>query len=324
MASAMQPQSKVPEITVLNRVAWIPLIVSSLEQINAILEKSMLTRFPYHAAQAFIKTAYNYSEPIQIRLAPLIVCADDIANKGLDALESRYPYPFQPSLRKYQATYVKLQEGHSRMSNPLQLALQRYQINIHKHLNDNVYVYSSEHLKQVQHQSVLIERTTISANSMTTIASKKINNNVSTVFRIVARKLIFEMLDIQQSTAELPQAMQTIYPEVSKTIADLRNHFSDPYIPIVKKISLVGKVVRERVSPLLEKFTHSSTHNRRHSVAMMSTASCCAVLSPFIALHAVWLLLSPDPLYYYYGDFCAVVFIVLSNSYIHYYEDFRF
>jgi len=95
MTEATQPQSQVPEVTVLNRVASIPLVASSLDQIHTILEKNTLTRSPYHAAQAITHTAYNYSQPIQICLAPLIVRADGIANKGLDAVQSWYPYPFQ-------------------------------------------------------------------------------------------------------------------------------------------------------------------------------------------------------------------------------------
>lgn len=95
MAEAAQSKPQVPELTVLNRVASIPLVASSLDQINSILEKNFLTRSPYHAAQAITHIAYDYSKPIQIRLAPLIVRADGFANMGLDAVESRFPYPFK-------------------------------------------------------------------------------------------------------------------------------------------------------------------------------------------------------------------------------------
>ncbi|KAG2356098.1 hypothetical protein BDR07DRAFT_1613318 [Suillus spraguei] len=292
MASATQTQSKVPEITVLNRVASIPLIASSLGQINAILEKSMLTRSPYHAAQAFTNTAYNYSGPIQIRLAPLIVRADDIANKGLDVVQSRYPYPFQAKPEEV-ASYVRetagktfenvkspavgvaegidkkftpvvdyIQKIAENMSNESSLSSEysdsqyQYQraINLSKHLKDNFYVYSSEHLKQVQQQSVLVQRATNTANSITAIASNKINN-AQTAFHSVAENLLSEMLKIQQSTAKLPQTLQATYPDISKTVADLRNIITNPSLPVPEKINRVGGEVKERVSPLLEKFT---------------------------------------------------------------------
>ena len=92
---AAQPQPQAPEITVLTRVASIPIIASSLGQIHSTLSSNMLTRSPYHAAQVITQTAFNFSQPLQIRLAPLIVSADGYANKGLDVIQHKYPYPFE-------------------------------------------------------------------------------------------------------------------------------------------------------------------------------------------------------------------------------------
>lgn len=101
-----QPQSQLPDITVLTRVASIPLIASSLGQIHSTLSSNLLTRSPYHAAQVISQTAYSYSQPLQIRLAPLIISADGYANKGLDVIEHKYPYPFQVKAEDV-ATYVR-------------------------------------------------------------------------------------------------------------------------------------------------------------------------------------------------------------------------
>ena len=86
---------EVPELTVLRRVASIPLVCSSLESINGALSSNVLTRQPYSTAKGLSTTAYKYTEPLQIRLAPLIERADGIANKAMTAVESRYPYPFK-------------------------------------------------------------------------------------------------------------------------------------------------------------------------------------------------------------------------------------
>jgi hypothetical protein len=86
---------EVPELTVLHRVASIPLVCSSLETINGALSSNVLTRQPYSTAKGLSTTAYRYTEPLQIRLAPLIERANGIANKAVDAVESRYPYPFK-------------------------------------------------------------------------------------------------------------------------------------------------------------------------------------------------------------------------------------
>ncbi|KAG1846095.1 hypothetical protein DFJ58DRAFT_686696 [Suillus subalutaceus] len=291
MASVAQPQSQLPKITVLNRVVSIPLIASSLEQINAVLEKNMLTRSPYHAAQVITSTAYNYSQPIQIRLAPLIDRADGIANKGLDAVESRYPYPFQAKPEEV-ASYVRETAGRtfgnvkspavdvaegidkkfapvvdyferitgnmsnesdaSQLSSPSSDSQYQYQraINLSKHLKDNFYVYSSEHLKQVQLQNVLVQRATDTANSISTLASNGINNA-----QTAAANLLSEMQKIHHSTTQLPQTLQDTYPDVSKAVVDLRVIITDPSLPVPEKLNRVGREVKERVSPLLEKLT---------------------------------------------------------------------
>ncbi|RDB27997.1 hypothetical protein Hypma_002095, partial [Hypsizygus marmoreus] len=84
-----------PEFTILTRVASIPMISSSLETIDGALSKNAYLSSPYFTAKGISTTAYKYTEPLQIRLAPLIIQADEIANKAVDAVESRYPYPFK-------------------------------------------------------------------------------------------------------------------------------------------------------------------------------------------------------------------------------------
>lgn len=49
---------------------------------------------PYATAQNLGKSVYHISEPIQIRLAPVLIRVDGFANKGLDVVSSYYPTPF--------------------------------------------------------------------------------------------------------------------------------------------------------------------------------------------------------------------------------------
>ncbi|KZT07021.1 uncharacterized protein LAESUDRAFT_699384 [Laetiporus sulphureus 93-53] len=95
MATQTQETSRTPELTIIYRVAAIPLIASSLNTINETLINNAYTRQPYTTAKGLSLSALSYTEPIQKRLAPLIVRADGYANMGLDAVESRYPYPFK-------------------------------------------------------------------------------------------------------------------------------------------------------------------------------------------------------------------------------------
>jgi hypothetical protein len=94
MATPTQSAPAAPELTILNRVASIPLVNDSLSAVHASLISNPLTRSPYNTAQALSSTALRYSEPFASKLAPIIVRADGYANKGLDVVESRYPYPF--------------------------------------------------------------------------------------------------------------------------------------------------------------------------------------------------------------------------------------
>jgi len=84
-----------PEITVLTRVASIPMISTSWGMVNDVLSSNAYTRSPYFHAKGLSTSAYKLTEPIQVRLAPLIVRADSIANKAVDVVENRYPYPFK-------------------------------------------------------------------------------------------------------------------------------------------------------------------------------------------------------------------------------------
>jgi hypothetical protein len=94
-----------PEFTSFYRVAAIPLVSSSLGTIHSTLSSNAYTKSPYSAATGLAHSAWGYTEPIQVRLAPLTTRADGFANAGLDVVESRYPYPFKAKPEEI-STYV--------------------------------------------------------------------------------------------------------------------------------------------------------------------------------------------------------------------------
>ena len=89
-SSPQQP----PTLTIFSRVASIPLVNESLTSIHAVLVNNHYTSVPYVTAQNLGKSVYHISEPIQVRLAPVLIRADGLANKSLDAVQSYYPTPF--------------------------------------------------------------------------------------------------------------------------------------------------------------------------------------------------------------------------------------
>ncbi|QRV90957.1 lipid droplet-associated perilipin protein [Ceratobasidium sp. AG-Ba] len=93
-----------PQLTSVNRVGKIPLVNDTLVSLDSILSQNAYSKRLYSAAQAYSERAYNLSAPVQVRLAPVIGRADGYANKGLDALESRWPYPFHVSTEEVVGT----------------------------------------------------------------------------------------------------------------------------------------------------------------------------------------------------------------------------
>ncbi|KAJ1311595.1 hypothetical protein OPQ81_010073 [Rhizoctonia solani] len=87
--------AELPHLTSIDRVGRIPVVNDALTTIDGILSQNSYSKGLYSTAQACSERAYNLSQPVQIRLAPVIGRVDGYANKGLDALESRWPYPFQ-------------------------------------------------------------------------------------------------------------------------------------------------------------------------------------------------------------------------------------
>ncbi|KAL5499242.1 hypothetical protein ACEPAH_1760 [Sanghuangporus vaninii] len=101
-----------PQLTVLTRVASIPLISDSLTSLHTTLLNNSLTKTPYSTAQALSSYAFSVTEPIQVRLAPVIQRADGLANKAVDVVESRYPYPFHAPTEEIYGT-IKAHSEHA-------------------------------------------------------------------------------------------------------------------------------------------------------------------------------------------------------------------
>ncbi|KAJ7307098.1 hypothetical protein DFH08DRAFT_720331 [Mycena albidolilacea] len=90
-SSSSKSSSSPAELTVFNRVACIPLIAWTIDQVGSTLEKNPLTSYPYATAKGLSATAYNYARPLQVRLAPAISLVDGYANNACDLVESRFP-----------------------------------------------------------------------------------------------------------------------------------------------------------------------------------------------------------------------------------------
>ncbi|KAK7685449.1 hypothetical protein QCA50_011312 [Cerrena zonata] len=88
-------QPPAAEITIIQRVTSIPIIASSIGAVDSTLSSNTYTQSSYAYAKGLSQTALSYAAPLQKTLSPILSRADEYANKGLDVVESRYPYPFK-------------------------------------------------------------------------------------------------------------------------------------------------------------------------------------------------------------------------------------
>ncbi|KAG8850652.1 hypothetical protein FRB91_008875 [Serendipita sp. 411] len=98
---AAETQTAPSPITFPSRVLSIPLVSSGLETIHTTLSTSPYTKTAYQTSTSIAATAYGTASrvtaPVYPRVLPVITAADGYANKGLDTLQSRFPYPFESS-----------------------------------------------------------------------------------------------------------------------------------------------------------------------------------------------------------------------------------
>ncbi|EIW54800.1 lipid droplet-associated perilipin protein [Trametes versicolor FP-101664 SS1] len=294
-----------PELTILSRVGSIPLVADSLSTIHSTLTNNAYTRSPYATAQGLTQSALSYTEPIQKRLAPILTKADGLANKGLDAVESRYPYPFQTPTEdiikdlkghsdhakdvanktlddKVRTPAYQVAQGIDQRFAPIvdyfAVAVNKFHSNgtedkptespeaqfqyqrayfLTKDLRDQLYTYSTEQINQIKTQSVLVQRASATASSLSELASSSYGAAQSRVHSL-SDTMVAELQKVQASTAALPATLQASFHDVSanltSTINELSAILTSPE-PVPEKVQKVRDTVQQRVQPILDTAT---------------------------------------------------------------------
>ncbi|PVG01417.1 hypothetical protein CPB86DRAFT_795099 [Serendipita vermifera] len=111
---ATDTQTAPPPITFHTRVLSIPLVSSSLETIHSTLSTSPYTKRAYETSSSIAHSAFDtatrVTAPVYPRVLPVITAADGYANKGLDTLQTRFPYPFESTPEKVYSDLRKAPE----------------------------------------------------------------------------------------------------------------------------------------------------------------------------------------------------------------------
>lgn len=113
MATDTQPAQS---LTFPSRVLGIPLVSHGLDTLHSTLSSSPYTKGVYQTGSGLAQSAYDtatrvtVASPVYPRLQPVITAADGYANKGLDTIQSRFPYPFETAPEKVYSDLKKAPE----------------------------------------------------------------------------------------------------------------------------------------------------------------------------------------------------------------------
>ncbi|KZT24874.1 hypothetical protein NEOLEDRAFT_1134569 [Neolentinus lepideus HHB14362 ss-1] len=294
-----------PQLSIVTRLSSIPLIHDSLTTIHSTLSTNPYTQRPYTTAQGITVTAYQkFPDPLQTRLAPILVKADDYANKAVDVVESRYPYPFKTPTEdivkdvkaksdeardvatktiddRVKKPVTGVAQGIDQRFAPLVDLFELYVSKLHAqlpetpaaqhpiesptyqyqrayaltvNLRDSLYVYSKEHLEQIESQSILLQRAAATAQNISATASFTYTNAQQKVHTL-SDTMLSEIRTIQSSTATLPAHIQHTLHDLTVALSATAHQLSailSQDAPLSSKVAQIRTTVQERVQPLLE------------------------------------------------------------------------
>ncbi|TFK48951.1 lipid droplet-associated perilipin protein [Heliocybe sulcata] len=294
-----------PQLSIVNRLGSIPLIHDSLTTLHSTLASNAYTQRPFLTAQDLTVIAYHkIGEPLQTRLAPILVKADGYANKAVDVVESRYPYPFKTPTEdivkdvkarsdgardvatktiddRVKKPVAGVAQGIDQRFAPLVDLFELYVSKLHAqlpetpatqhpiesptyqyqrayaltvNLRDSIYVYSKEHLEQIESQSTLLQRAAATAQNISTTASSSYSTAQQKVHTL-SDTMLCEIRTIQSSTAALPAHLQHTLHDLTVALSSTAHQLSGILTqdaPLSTKVVQIRETVQERVQPLLE------------------------------------------------------------------------
>ncbi|KAH7868094.1 uncharacterized protein C8R40DRAFT_1136180 [Lentinula edodes] len=248
-------------------------------------------------------SAYKLTEPLQTHLAPLIVRGDSYANLAVDMVQKTYPKDVMGYVQNRQkdvGEYVRerresagviahdidkvavnridsgTQENGTSADKEAHVSEYSRALELSVRLRDQLQSYANEQMTQLQAHSVLVQRATETARSLSNTASSSLSN-VQAKLQAVSENMIAELgkfqsqaaslsaslqasasKTIKDPTAQLPPQVQQRYAELSSvlqaqassasaTYAKLSNHLAS-----TEKATKVTHEVSVRVQPLLE------------------------------------------------------------------------
>jgi hypothetical protein len=251
-----------------------------MSQVSGTLEKNRYTCSPYATAKNLSTTAYEYTVPLQRRLAPAITMADGIANKACDAVEYQFP-ALKTTQPEEVASYVRERrqstvdfanktydervktpaftvacEVDKRME-PLVSYLETTAVN-RLHANaapaDTQYQYQRAYVLSMNltsqlygysHQNVLVQRAIQTGDTITALAS-----SANCRIQDLTHTLIGQLQQVQTSVAG---GTTTVYNELGECIGSMGDIVKSPTLTVNEKVLRMTDEITFRMRPLLNR-----------------------------------------------------------------------
>jgi len=274
------------------------MISSGLDTINDALTTNAYTRFPYIHAKALSNTAFKLTGPIQTVLAPIIVRVDGIANKAVDVVESRYPYPFKAKPEEVAAFARRRQENMNKAidekvrtpalnvaqdidgrfspvvdyievvvcrlngSNSPTPSDGKYQyqraLALSKTLGDSLYVFSNDQLKHIQAQSVMVQKASDTAQSIRAATSSTLASAHSRVASL-SDNMLAELVKLQKSAASFKDSLQSSASQIQSQMPQIHQSYTDLSAALSSAVSEFGSIITNQELPLQERLGRVGT-----------------------------------------------------------------
>ncbi|KAG1748179.1 hypothetical protein EDB19DRAFT_1905231 [Suillus lakei] len=160
---------------------------------------------------------------------------NNIVNKVLDAVESRYPYPLKIKPEEVAAGYVR---------EKIPLAPNTTMMNAKAFLSTrgNFYDFSSEEICPIL-------KAKTDASMLSSLRSADVEKRIHTL----SHTMLTQPLAIQMFIARNPRIPHATYPDISKSMTDLFDIVTNTDLPAADKVDDVLNEVKGRVSLVLDK-----------------------------------------------------------------------
>jgi len=192
--------------------------------------------------------ALNVAQDIDLRFAPVV----DYFENAVSRLNGSNSVPSTPSDTKYQ--YQRA-------------------FALSKTLGDNIYVYSNDQLRHIRDQSLVLQKASETAQSITAATSSSLASAHSRVVSL-SDSMLVELDKLQKSAASITASLQTTLQnstaQIQSQIPQIQQYYANISVALSSaaneltsiitskdhafndKVGLLGKEVRERIQPLLE------------------------------------------------------------------------